>query len=163
MGRDRNSFFFNNKENESIKSCLDYVDIYKIDSKFDSLAGTCHELMRKAIETNTVVSGIPENETVDDDSGLVGEVLQTLDCPFSKISNFARVSKASGDRPRLLKITFCNAGLKVRAVKNAKLLRQNNCFDHVFVNPDLTFAEKYEQKRLRDKSREIKPCRLSRS
>ena len=139
---------------ENLKSAFHCVD--KVDSRLDSLAVTSHELMRKAIETNIVVSGIPEDETLDDDSGLIGKVLQTLDCPFSEVSNFARVGRASDHGPRLLKISFRNADLRIRAVKNAKLLRQKSCFNRVFANPDLTFAERREQKRLRDKAREIK-------
>ena len=142
------------EEIENLKSSFNHGN--KIDSKLDSLAVASHELMRKAIEANIVVSGIPEDETIDDDSGLIGKVLRTLDCPLSEVTNFARVGKASDHRPRLLKISFRSVGLRIKAVKNARLLRQNSCFYRVFVNPDLTFAERQEQKRLRDKAREIK-------
>ena len=141
-------------EIENLKSCIETVS--DVDSKLNALAVSSHRLMRKEIETNVIVSGIPEDEVINNNSGLFAGVLSKLECPFSEISSFARVGKASGLRPRLLKISFSNTDLRIKAVKNAKLLREDSRFKGVFVNPDLTFAERLEQKRLRDKAREIR-------
>ena len=44
----------------------------------------------------------------------------------------------------------------MKVIRNARNLRDNHRFHGVFVNPDLTFAERHERKRLRDKANELK-------
>lgn len=121
------------------------------DGKLNAVAFSTHQRMRREIQTNVVISGIPEKaENEVEIPEKAKEVLRTLDCYESVIVHHGRVGKSNNGKPRLLKITFRYLSDKVKAVRNAKRLRDDANFHGVFLNSDQTFAERREHKRLRD-------------
>jgi len=105
--------------------------------------------MRRKIEKNIVIAGIPEDEDEDELTTKAKDVIEKLDCSVDEIE-FSRIGKATDNRPRLLKVTFTSLREKLEAVRKASRLRNDETFRGIYVNSDLTFVERKENKRLRD-------------
>ena len=125
-------------------------------SDVDSLAYTIHQQMRKDIQNNIVISGIPEEEDEDELPDKAEEVLEKLDCSTCEVMQHSRVGRAQNNRPRLLKLSFRFLRDKIKAVRNATRLRRDMDFQGIYVNPDYTAVERKERKRLRDESIALK-------
>lgn len=122
----------------------------------DSLAYTIHQQMKKDIQNNIVISGIPEEDDEDEVPAKAEEVLEKLDCSTCEVVQHSRVGRAQNDGPRLLKLSFRSLRDKIRAVRNASRLRRDKNFLGIYVNPDYTVVERKERKRLRDESIALK-------
>lgn len=126
------------------------------DLRLDELAFSVHEAKRKDIANNVIISGIPEEVDDGDEREIPPKakaVLEKLDCMNCEIQNYYRVGRSLMDKPRLLKVKFRHFSDKVKAVRNAMLLRSNKDFLGVYVNSDLTPEERLERRRLNDKAR----------
>lgn len=111
----------------------------------EALAKTTHRQMQIERAPNIIISGLPENS---EDDTQVKDVLATLDCTDSKIVLSERIGRPREGKSRLLRLKFRDHKDKATAIRNAKRLRSDHKFDGIYVNPDLTFAERIERKRL---------------
>ncbi len=127
-----------------------------VDYQVDSLAYTLHLQMKKEIENNIVISGVPEVEDESVIPSVARNVLKKLDCSNCEIRHHSRVGKSQNSKPRLLKISFRFLRDKAKATRNASHLREDASFRGVYVNSDLTFCERRERRRLRDAMDEIR-------
>jgi len=121
----------------------------------DSLAMNFHSEIRKSVQNNIVVSGIPEDEDGTEMPLIARNILEKLGSSVDNISHFLRVGKEQNGRPRLLKISLHSACERIKILKNARLLRLDSQYEGIYVNSDLTFGERQERKRLREKSLQI--------
>ena len=103
------------------------------------------EVTQRALRMNNlVVSGIPElsDDNVDQrkehDEETFKEVLKTLGLQCNQISGVFHIGNAHQDRPRLLKVTICDARAKQEILRNSKKLYGSKSFKNVFINNDLT-------------------------
>jgi hypothetical protein len=109
----------------------------------------------KIIETNMIVSGIPEasngseEEKAAHDKTSVEALLTALETPLYEMKRFKRV-KTNNEKPNLILIEFGEAVTLPSALRKAKNLRTNDKFKGVYVNKDMTRTERIIEKRLRD-------------
>lgn len=138
-------------EIEALKECH-----HRLSVGVDTMALSCHEKMRKDIECNIILSGIPEDSEEEDIPELAQAALGKLRCSEDDVLTHSRVGKSQGNKSRLLKMSFRSVDDKYKAVRNAPNLRNDAKFQNVYVNPDRTFAERCERKRLWQKSFALK-------
>lgn len=116
-------------------------------SDLESLALVSHRLMQNEIASNAVISGLSED--AGDDADKVMNVLTVLDCSDCQIADLERIGAPISNRPRLLKVRFRTRKDKIKVVRNCRRLRNDPKFNGVYINSDLTLAERKERKRLR--------------
>lgn len=106
--------------------------------------------------SNVVISGLAENQSgsVDErkqsDETKVKDIFRELGNHSAVVLSVARIGKPSSKRSRLVRVTLSDSEMKMSILKNSKSLRSSNSYRHIFVNNDLTFKQREEQKALRD-------------
>ena len=113
----------------------------------DTLAMVTHSQMRREIAPSVVISGLSEDSDVDD-GDRIEEILCKLDCSSCEVIRHERVGRATTGRPRLLKVKFRPPSEKTKVVRNCRRLRNDSEYNGIYVNPDLTYAERHERRRL---------------
>ena len=118
---------------------------------------------------NAIFSAVPEGsvqfegETLTDDESkvralCVAAVGQSFDCDH--IESCVRLGGSKKGHNRLLKVTFEDAASKYKVMRSQRNMRENNAlveaFGRIYVNPDSTFLMRKEEKRLREKLKDLK-------
>ena len=113
-------------------------------------------------QCNLIFHNVPESKSGDtdvrkeEDQTQVHRILQHLDVQISPsdIEQAVRLGKKTDgqERPRLLKIKLSRVEPKKQTLSRAKKLKdsKNECYNSVFISPDLTFQEREENRRLRN-------------
>lgn len=110
---------------------------------------------REKRKCNLVIFNAPESEAVDfstrkkDDVSFVNGLCERLGIPLVEISDVARLGSKSSSKNRLLRVKCCDLKQRQQLLMNARKLRKFEEFNNVYVNPDLTQAERVAQKELR--------------
>jgi hypothetical protein len=111
-------------------------------------------------EQNIIVSGIPEapngseEEKAAHDKTSVEALLTALGTRLTDMKSHKRI-KTNYEKPNLILIEFHrfdSADMVAEPLSNAKKLRTNETFKGVYINRDMTKAERIIEKRLRDES-----------
>lgn len=118
---------------------------------------------------NAIFSGVPENsvgfdnETLTDDKSKVQALCIAAvesNSGSAGIGSCVRIGDARKGHNRLLKVTFENVAYKRRVMTSQRRLRESDevtaAFGKVYVNPDSSFLMRKEEKRLREKLKELK-------
>ena len=89
----------------------------------------------------------------------VAAVGQSFDC--DQIESCVRLGGSSKKgHNRLLKVKFEDAASKYKVMRSQRNMRENNAlveaFGRIYVNPDSTFLMRKEEKRLREKLKDLK-------
>ena len=112
---------------------------------------------RKVRENNIVVFGVPVSDNGNDNSAkdTVKEVLSTVGVDSVKIGEMYRLKSKSSTKPPPIVVQLPSREDRNEALKRSKNLRSENRFDGVYINPDLTWAERVEAKELRQKRNDM--------
>lgn len=120
-------------------------------------------------QKNLVFSGVPEGPLiVDDDTTLKNDldkleflcekIVETFD--VDDIASCYRIGQKKGNRPRLLHVKFDDVRTRNSILFRQRPLRSDveclELFGQVFINKDSTTLVRREEKRLRDRMKEIK-------
>ncbi len=104
---------------------------------------------------NLIFSGIPEtlNGSLEDrkvaDQEYVERILMNLSiADDGVITRIHRIGRSVDDKPRLLLVKCMNEEIKLDVLRNAKKLRNLETYKTIYVNPDLTLAQRQERKLL---------------
>jgi hypothetical protein len=103
---------------------------------------------------NLVFSGIPEQTSgsVDErkkaDTACVEQILQDLSINDVEPLHVYRVGRPVPGKSRMLKVQFDDEKNRQNVLRNAKKLRNNTKHNGVYINPDLTFAQRRDRKML---------------
>ena len=118
---------------------------------------------------NAIFSAVPEgnihfeDKTLTDDESkvralCVAAVGQSFDC--DQIESCVRLGGSKKGHNRLLKVKFEDAASKYKVMRSQRNMRENNAlveaFGRIYVNPDSTFLMRKEEKRLREKLKDLK-------
>lgn len=116
---------------------------------------------RSGREQNVIFHNVPEStsEDVEErktyDKEQVEEIISFLEVEDSEIGQTVRLGKkdTKSERPRLLKVTLGSTNTKKETMTRAKNLRKStgNYYNKVFITPDLTYKEREENRKLRQK------------
>lgn len=128
---------------------------------------TTHELMsefqeRQRRNKNVVLTGVIEAagghppERQAHDMHEVEKIFETMGLPNAAIKDTTRIGRSLSGRARLLRVALYDEELKVRILKNARLLRSNAKYKQVFVNPDRTPSEQAHFSDMWKKLKEMK-------
>ena len=112
---------------------------------------------RKVRENNIVVFGVPVSDNSKDNSAkdTVKEVLSTVGVDSVKIGEMYRLKSKSSTKPPPIVVQLPTREDRNEALKRSKNLRCESRFDGVYINPDLTWAERVEAKELRQKRNDM--------
>ena len=106
------------------------------------------------------VSGLPEpssgslQERKDDDKDTVRDIVTELGLSPMNISDTQRIGKIDSKKPRLLCVTCADKSSKFDLLRSAKELRNSEKYKHCFINPDMTYAEREKNRKLRSEVKE---------
>lgn len=112
---------------------------------------------RKVRENNIVVFGVPISENDNDNSAkdTLKGVLSTVGVDSVKIGEMYRLKSKSSTKPPPIVVQLSSREDRNEALKRSKHLRSDSKFDGVYINPDLTWAERVEAKELRQKRNDM--------
>ena len=109
------------------------------------------------IEKNAILSGFPkegaDNEAIAlNDKDKVTKVLNALGtgAGIDDVKRISRISSASNQDLKLIKIEFKTTETKSLVCKSAHKLRSSQSFNNIYLNEDKTKAERMLDKKLRD-------------
>lgn len=123
-------------------------------------AKNCDVIIREAEERlrrrdYLVISGLPErtNGSITDreqyDRRSLTDLTRTLNVLGFQPIEVERIGKISNTRPRLLRVKCESKETKVAILSAARNLRHNESFKRVYINPDLTWMQRENRRRLR--------------
>ena len=105
---------------------------------------------------NLIISGVPESVTrsaedrKSEDKSRVKTILDELiECDDNLIVHVHRMGKIVDGRNRILRVVLRDEESKQRILKTARRLKTSEIFQDIFINPDLTLAQRQEKKHLR--------------
>lgn len=105
---------------------------------------------------NLIISGVPESVTRSaedrkaEDKSRVKTILDELiECDENLIVHVHRMGKIVDGRNRILRVVLRDEESKQRILKTARRLKTSEIFQDIFINPDLTLAQRQEKKHLR--------------
>lgn len=105
---------------------------------------------------NLIISGVPESVTRSaedrkaEDKSRVKTILDELiECDDNLIVHVHRMGKIVDGRNRILRVVLRDEESKQRILKTARRLKTSEIFQDIFINPDLTLAQRQEKKHLR--------------
>jgi len=99
-------------------------------------------------ERNVLIMGV-RDVTDDTAKTTVDQIFTALHIDPSKIVSVFRFPKPpNGIHPPIIKVCLTNKEDRLSVLKASKLLRQNTTFVKVYINSDLTIAQRNEEKRL---------------
>lgn len=106
---------------------------------------------------NLIISGVPELATgsaedrKEADTNTVKRILDELvECDDDVVVHAHRVGKITNGRNRILRVVLRDEYSEYRVLKIARQLKTSKSFKDIFINPDLTLAQRQEGKRLRN-------------
>ena len=105
---------------------------------------------------NIVVMGIEEELEGDKLKEYVGKMFaEMLGGEGVEFDDQGRIGKKSG-KNRPIRIRLEEDGMKFKLLKKASALKSNSEYKNIYVSPDLTRQQQEEDKKLRDKLKEIR-------
>ena len=110
---------------------------------------------RERRKCNVVIYNAPESKAEGlsmqkkDDVSFVNELCERLGIPLVEIIDIACLSSKSSSKNCLLRVKCCNLKQRQQLLMNTRKLRKFEEFKNVYVNPDLTQAERLAHKELR--------------
>ena len=147
---------------EALRKSNSQLSTYATKVKASSVASTTdtHKIVnavvadlnkRKVRENNVVIFGVPvsENDNVNSVKDTVKEVLSTVGIESKKIGEVYRLKSKSSSKPPPIVVQLPSRDDRNEALKRSKQLRSESRFDGVYINPDLTWAERIEARELR--------------
>ncbi len=106
---------------------------------------------------NLIVSGIPEGEgSLEERKAADKEKVETLlsdldeDWDDKVFEHLHRIGNNVSKGPRLIRVICSGESVKKDILRKAKQLRYRSAHTNVFINPDLTFQQRDENKHLRN-------------
>lgn len=139
-----------------------YAEIAKASGQFKG--GISRDMLKECIEEvkvqtseqdrrkcNLVISNLPEGG-ISEDMSFFSDILKKELNLSLKPSKAYRAGKRLEGKPRLLIVTMEDEGKKWEVLKRGKLLRESadEVLKSVYINLDLTFEERQENKKLRE-------------
>lgn len=118
--------------------------------------------------SSLVVSCVPESDVVSDTERFTDDLQKVKFLCSSIVEDFDstsivecyRLGNLNKERKRPIKVTFKSAGTRNTVLRSQRRVREvssiKNSFGLVFINPDRSRLVRLEEKRLRDKMRELK-------
>lgn len=128
-----------NNTNNSVLSRRDVIEQIEIDKR----------------KCNLVIAGIGEEDNEKEVTHKIIHFLLGEEEGQDIIKHIERVGKRVPDKNRLVKITLQNTRLKTKLLKNGLKLKGTDLKNY-YISPDLTPSQQLEDKRLRDKVKELK-------
>ena len=110
---------------------------------------------RERRKCNVIVYNAPQSMAKDlstqkkDDVSFVNVLCEKLAIPLVEIRDVTRLGSKSSSKNGLLRVKCCDLLQRQQLLMNARKLRKFEEFKNVYVNPDLTRAERVAQKELR--------------
>ena len=103
-------------------------------------------------EKNLIIMGVAES-TGDDRQAetkkLVDEIMDVIELDKEVVSSVFRFNKNPNSKyPSIIKVQLKNSNDRFKILKESKKLKDNKKFPKVFINMDLTFAQRLTQKQL---------------
>lgn len=103
-------------------------------------------------EKNLIIMGVAES-TCDDrqteTKKLVDEIMDVIELDKEVVSSVFRFNKNPNSKyPSIIKVQLKNSNDRFKILKESKKLKDNKKFPKVFINMDLTFAQRLTQKQL---------------
>ena len=113
---------------------------------------------------NVIVSGIEENphgSVIDKQRSDLEQLLKLLDETQTQVSktdivSCQRIGRSVGERPRLLRVVLSNQLLRNTVLRNSRSLNDSINFKHVYINPDRTKVQLFEQRKLREELNKLR-------
>ena len=114
---------------------------------------------RERIKKNVIISGLPEtggteSEKESNDLAKVDSLLNVLGLSRSTVSRQVRL-KVHNPNAKLVLVEFNDVSLKEAALSRAGKLRNEPAFNRIFLNRDMTKAERVAEKELRDEPNKL--------
>ena len=103
---------------------------------------------RELKKNNLVIFGLPErvdgsvSDRRQNDMMKCAELFEALGCSNAAIEKATRLGKERSDNKRLLRVTLSNTKDKYELLKQSRILRRHAKFNGVYLQPDLTFAQR---------------------
>lgn len=119
-----------------------------IETEINVLNAVCVESEQiKKKENNVIIYGLANS---DDDKKRVENVFNHINIESSVIKRVQRIKSKSttNDKPAPLLIELSNKDLRFKILKSAKNLKQSTEYNNVFINLDLTVAQRAHHKNL---------------
>jgi len=110
---------------------------------------------RESRESNLLIFGLPECESSSEEERQeksklsANEVLTVLGVDMNKIKSYHRFRKSNSSKPSIIKLQLQNPSDRFTIIKKAKELRlKGESYSKVFINFDLTFAQRNLRRQL---------------
>lgn len=114
-------------------------------------------LEREKRKNNLVIFGIQETGDEMITRGKVNDIVKIVGIEESKVKYFGRVGRnVSGGKDRVVRIVCEDAETKRSFLKGANRLKVTEGFERVYISQDLTKVQQVNDKKLRDKLRDIR-------
>jgi hypothetical protein len=112
------------------------------------------------IKRNVIISGIPEtgndeNEKLTNDNGRVEEVLNAVGLSRNTVQRQVRLRSPMNPNAKLILVEFTEVEHRDTALKRSGVLKTNQSFKDVYLNQDMTKAERVAERDLRKERNEL--------
>ena len=110
---------------------------------------------RELKRNNLIIVGLPEgvdgsvSDRRQNDMTKCAEIFEVLGSSDVVIEKSMRVGKVRSDNKRLLRVTLTNEAQKYELLKQSRTLRGSAKFKEIFIQPDLTYAQRQTDFHLR--------------
>ena len=112
---------------------------------------------RERRKNQLVIFGIEENSDEGITRNKVKDIMQAVGMDESKVKYFGRVGRSTNDnKTRLVRIVCDDAETKRKFLKEANKLKGIEGYNRIYISNDLTKMQQINDKKLRDKLREIR-------
>ena len=119
---------------------------------------------------NVIISNLPESDVSYDNQSLEDDEDKTLALANAilpldqrlrsdEILEVTRIGQQHGGHPRILKVKLSDVSCRnnlLRCSRNLKLPAINSSFGRIFINRDMSYLRRLEEKRLRERLKELK-------
>ena len=110
-------------------------------------------------KNNLIFMGIKE-ATEAEENKIIKDIMETLveetDIGYEIFGRVGRKDTSNSDKARPLRLVIEDIGHRQLVLSRGKKLKESN-FKQIFIVPDLTRSQQEEDKKLRDKLKEIRP------
>lgn len=167
----------------SIESRLDMVQVeqMKVSLEVDKLKEIVvqqqkhiEQIEAKAREKYLIFSGVPEVPVKTEDEGDLNDDQEKISFLCDKISSHftsrsiekcSRIGQRNHNRPRLVRVKFVSVETRTSVLRSQRSLREDRsvreAFGAIYINPDRSHLARKEDKRLREKMKEIKSTSMN--
>jgi len=142
---------------DTVKNKIDIQDSVGevVSTKLHEDKEELEEIKRRS--TNIVIHGLKESSDekaevrMKDDEKLIDELIHSLECDGLSVCNTVRLGRKSTDAsaaPRPLRLVLASEEQREKLLKSTKNLKGKTAWQHVFLHPDLTPAQREKRKAL---------------